>query len=406
MSAERKGSSVRRQRSELWLVSSLTLATFLSSLVAFAFGPFLPAMARDLGATVALLGQIPALVALAAALLGLLVGPLADLVGYRLSLCLSMACLSASILGVGLAPTLALMVPAALIGAIGRASATPIAQAVVGTRLEGAARRRGLAWMTAGISGAIILGVPVLTTIESVAGWRSSFIVLSVLVAATVPLLARVLPSDEPRPCPGLTLRGLLEAYTPILRHRPTRGLIAAFLLSNAQGSGILITYLGAFMVERYGLTTQEIGWVYLAIGGGALAGSLATGGGLGTRPLRPLIVACRVGIGALTLATFLLPMSPLAAVGLFTVVLVLIAVANVATATLLTSESPAGRAATMTLNGSAAALGQAIGAGLGGVALALGGFQALGLLATALVLSSAVVVKLSARTTPQTRAV
>src|SRR5262245_21413952 len=74
-----------------WPVLALPLAAFVSSLGTFAVGPFLPAMAADLGIGVALLGQVPALAALASAGLGLAVGPLADRVGHRRCLLLALA---------------------------------------------------------------------------------------------------------------------------------------------------------------------------------------------------------------------------------------------------------------------------------------------------------------------------
>ncbi len=60
------------------------LAPFVTQLATFALSPFLPFVAADLGASVSLLGQIPALALFTAAVLGLVVGPLADRAGARL----------------------------------------------------------------------------------------------------------------------------------------------------------------------------------------------------------------------------------------------------------------------------------------------------------------------------------
>ena len=44
-----------------WLVAALVVATFVNFLGLLALGPFLPQVAHDLGTTVALVGQVPAL---------------------------------------------------------------------------------------------------------------------------------------------------------------------------------------------------------------------------------------------------------------------------------------------------------------------------------------------------------
>jgi predicted MFS family arabinose efflux permease len=65
------------------LVLSLTLAVFLSSVTGADFGPLLPEIARDLGAGITTLGQVQAAAALVVAGLRLVIGPLADGLGYR-----------------------------------------------------------------------------------------------------------------------------------------------------------------------------------------------------------------------------------------------------------------------------------------------------------------------------------
>jgi MFS family permease len=65
-------------------VLAVCLAPFVGQLNTFAMSPFLPSMARDLGAPVALLGQMPTLSMLAAAL-ALVTEPVADRIGHRRS---------------------------------------------------------------------------------------------------------------------------------------------------------------------------------------------------------------------------------------------------------------------------------------------------------------------------------
>src|SRR3954451_3281066 len=88
-----------------WLVLALVAATFVNFLGSLALGPFLPQVAADLETTVSLVGQVPALVTFIAALLGLVIGPLADQYGYSRTLLIGLLAATVSSLTVGLAPS-------------------------------------------------------------------------------------------------------------------------------------------------------------------------------------------------------------------------------------------------------------------------------------------------------------
>src|SRR6186997_8726 len=125
-----------------WLVAALMVATFVNFLGSLALGPFLPQVAHDLETTVALVGQVPALVLLLAALLGLVIGPLADHYGYGRSLMAGILAATVSTLAIGLAPTYAFLLLVTIIGAIGRAAVQPSAQATVALHFPDEAKRR------------------------------------------------------------------------------------------------------------------------------------------------------------------------------------------------------------------------------------------------------------------------
>src|SRR5919198_139004 len=69
-----------------WLLPVLVAAAFMSLVHYIAFSPLLPLMAADLGLGVGVLGQVPAAIGLGAALLGPIIGPLADRHGHRRAL--------------------------------------------------------------------------------------------------------------------------------------------------------------------------------------------------------------------------------------------------------------------------------------------------------------------------------
>jgi len=335
-------------------------------------------VAADLGSTVAVLGQIPALALFTAAMLGLVVGPLADRFGHRPTLLAGVLAASLGAVATALAPSLLVLVPVALIGAGGRSIGLPVAQAIVGTRYAGPALRRGIGLIQATGTLAPIVGIPLVTAIGTLAGWRGAFLALGVLGFVAIGLMLWLLPPDPPHARTAARLSP--AAFASILADRPSLWLYTSSLIRNI-GVWALFTYLGAFLAQAHGLSAAEIGWAFTATGVGNFAGSMATGGPLGRLPLRGLAIAAPVLIGGCLGAVTLFP----ASLALVVVLLVLGFVGNgvgiVSHNTLLVDGSPAGRATTTSLNQTCMSLGGAVGSSLGGLLLATGGFPSIGLL-------------------------
>jgi predicted MFS family arabinose efflux permease len=370
----------------------LTLATFVNHLNVIAWNPFLPFIAAELRVTVALLGQVPALMMLLATSLGLVIGPLADYYGYRRTLFLCLLAVVTSSLATGLATTLPLLVFAALVGAVGRAAIMPVAQAVVARSFaDETARRRAVSRTQSGGPLAATVGIPVLTASAAVLQWRGAFVVLSGLALVTALLLWRVLCRDETTGSGPVRLTSVLAAYRPLLWHRASLSVIVAACLEHA-GVWAMWTYYGAFYVQQHTFTTQQVGRVSLAAGLGVLLGQTVAGGQLGSRPGPLFLVGC-VGAGPLIGLSLMLPLPAHAAVVLMAAGWLMHGLVMVSTVVLLVGQSPAGRATTLTLYGAAMNLGVALGAALGGLVLARAGYIALGLCTLALPLVSATLV-------------
>lgn len=171
------------------LIAALALANFVGMLGATSYGPFLPVMAAAFGVGIPLLGQLPAASMLLAAVLGLLVGPLADAHGHRRTLIVGLLAVVVSTLGTGLAPTFAALAVTVLIGAVGRAAILPVALTIAGTRFVGNTRRRAIGVAQAGVSCAPLAGIPLLTTIAAFSEWRAAFVVLALPGVGVTPLV-------------------------------------------------------------------------------------------------------------------------------------------------------------------------------------------------------------------------
>ena len=209
-------------------------------------------MARDLGVGVPLLGQVVAAMLLLSALLGLIAGPLADRYGHRLLIVLGLMATAVCLLLFGLAPTFPVLFAAALAGGLADAAVLGPALAVAGTYFAGSAARRALGWTTACMAGSAIVGVPVLTAIGGVAGWRAAFVAAGIATIGAAWLGATWLPRDARQPEGRLRLRAVLDAYEPLVRHGPTLRLYGVSVLRAICWYGLL-TYFGAFLARSSG---------------------------------------------------------------------------------------------------------------------------------------------------------
>jgi len=221
--------------------------------------------------------------------------------------------------------------------------------------------------------------------------WRGAFIVLAGLAFATALILQSMLRREEIAGSGEVRLTSVLAAYRPVLRRHPTLTLIVAACVENA-GVNAMWTYYGAFYVQHYAFSTEQVGWVSLAAGLGVLVGQTAAGGWLGRRPGLLFAVGC-TGSGSLVGLSLMLALPAPAAMALMAAGWLMHGLVMVSTVVLLVDQSPAGRAVALTLNGSGMSLGMALGAALGGLVLAGSGYFALGLCTLALPLLAAALV-------------
>ena len=228
------------------------------------------------------------------------------------------------------------------------------------------------------MSAAPIVGVPLLTAIGSLSGWRVALALGGLAGAGVAWFVAWALPSDARQATTPFRVRALLAAYAPLLRHPSSLRLFGVTALRAVAWLGML-TYLGAYLGEAVGLDTRQIGFAYMLAGGGFVLGSVATGGRLGTVPPRNLVTLASIA-GGLLLGPMLLLTDARVVVPLLAMASFAAAVVGVGVTSLLAAESPAGAGTTMVLNGSILNLATAASAALCGALIAFGGYAALGI--------------------------
>jgi predicted MFS family arabinose efflux permease len=169
-----------------------------------------------------------------------------------------------------------------------------------------------------------------------------------------------------------------MRASVALIGHRPSLALLIGTYLMGAGGWSVW-TYLGAFVVQRHGFSTQEAGWAWTVVGIGLFVGSVLAGGRLGRVPLDVLYTLCAIAAGVCLGLAFVVPMASWCAIGLIGLGTLVHGITQVISALLLTQAAPTGRAVTMTLRGAASSLGSATGAAVGGLLLQSAGFAVVG---------------------------
>ncbi len=125
-------------------LATLCVAAFFAAMNFVVASPFHADVADDLDTTVPLLGQLATVMLLISAALGLFVGPLADRYGIRWLLTLGMGAISLNLLGTAATPSYPMLVPLAVVGALGDALVFGLAFPLDSTIFSAEARRRAI----------------------------------------------------------------------------------------------------------------------------------------------------------------------------------------------------------------------------------------------------------------------
>ncbi|WP_405587829.1 MFS transporter [Streptomyces sp. NBC_01190] len=286
----------------------------------------------------------------------------------RRRILLGLLCLSlAGNLACALAPTFALVLVARFVTALAHGAYFGAAGLVAATLLSrgGGSQAKGFAVVLSGLTTANVVGVPAVTWLGQVAGWRSACLAIAGVFGLTLlAVLVAVPPVDAN---PGGSPRAELRAF------RSRQVWLAA--LTGAIG------FAGFFAVNSYispvtthvtGLPPSAVPWVLAAVGLGMTVGN-AVGGPAADRHLRGSVLFGFAGVDVAIILFVLFAHWP---VGLFaSVFLVGASCLFIAPAlqSWLIGAAPGAQLMGAAVNQSATNTANSIGAAVGGTAVAAG---------------------------------
>ncbi|CDQ19310.1 MFS transporter, DHA1 family, purine base/nucleoside efflux pump [Halobacillus karajensis] len=260
--------------------------------------------------------------------------------------------------------------------------AVTIASAIVAKEYRG----RAIGTIFMGISGSLVLGVPIGLTIGNSFGWRAPFLLISVL--SLLSIIAVAISLGEMAPKPVISLKDQLRTLKD---KKIFSAQLTSFLFLT--GHLVLYAYLTPFLKEEMGMNAAWVSIVYFIFGvaavmGGGVGGFLSDKFG-SDKSILGIIMVFAVAIFTIPHVTFSLPV--------FLIVLIIWSALSWAVTpaqqNYLISSAPETSDIQQSLNNSALHFGIAFGSSIGGIVIeqasvthnaTVGGFFVLLALATA----------------------
>lgn len=275
---------------------------FLFGTETFLVSPLLPTISKDIDVSEAAAASSVTAYVLVYAVCAPFLGVLSDRFGRRRALLAGSVLFVVSNAGAALSTGIVLLVLSRAVAGLAAAAAGPAIWAHIAETAPDRVRGRAMGLGMALFSCGQVVGVPLGGLLAGVAGWRSAFLALAIGTAAAVPLLLRQVRPTAPQAATVGAVKAVLSGWAdPSLRNA-----LLVNTVFNAANLGAY-TFLGAVLVDRFGLTVSELGLIGVVVGAGSVVGS-TLGGRLGDRaraagsagaPLLPVWgVLLAVGIG------------------------------------------------------------------------------------------------------------
>ncbi|WP_395243677.1 MFS transporter [Agromyces sp. MMS24-K17] len=264
-----------------------------------------------------------------------------------------------------LLPTFGLVLVARFVSALPHGAYFGIASLVAASLMGPGKRARGVALVLSGLTIANVIGVPAITWLGQVAGWRIAYLAVAAIFAATFLAVAIAVPWQPGDP--KATMARELKAFT--------RAQVWFALAIGAIGFGGLFavyTYVAPLATEVTGLDPSAVPIVLIVIGLGMTAGNLVGGRLADWSVRRSMYLFFAVLAAALVLLGFTASTLVGLCVGVFVVGGASAALSPTIQARLMDVARDS-QSIAAALNHSALNIGNATGAFLGGLAIAAG---------------------------------
>jgi len=383
-----------RATSQARAFAIIAAALFLNNTVALMLGPLLVDIANEFDTSVAVAGQLAAATFFSWAIFAPLIGPFSDSLGRRLVALTGLGVMGVCISAAAFAPNFIVLMFLLMGTGLGGSMIPPNSMAAISDVVSPEKRGRAIGVAQGIMASAVVVGVPVVAVLTSVADWRLPFLVVGGLLLATFALSWLWYPKSPntgPRSFSYLSRFKELGSI-PVFRV----GMLANF--SQRIAFYAVLGYLAAYLIDSYGVSVGETALPLAVVGAGAVIGSLF-GGMIASHQKRlGLVAVSGLAGGAGVLIVFAIDPAIWATVAIAFGAVCILSIGWPVFITFATDIAGPSRATAIGMMGASNRMGGFIGSALGGAFLAIGGFSAVGIFCLATVAVSALVMRLAVR--------
>jgi predicted MFS family arabinose efflux permease len=288
----------------MWL--PISGATFfrlvLNTARRFAY-PFAPALSRGLGVS---LTAVTSLIAVnqMTSLLGAVVGPLSDRVGYRTMMVAGIALLGVGMLAAAAFPVYALVLLALLLAGLGKSIFDPAVQAWTGSRVPYRRRALVIGILETSWSASTLIGIPLVSVLMDLYGWRAPFLAMGVAGCLGAVVLFFIMPKAIHSAQPAGSLSDYIGAFRQLAASKPALGALGYAVFISAANDNLFVVY-GAWLEKDFGLSILALGMGTGVIGVAELLGEGITAAASDRVGLKRAVF---IGLSLCSLSYFALP--------------------------------------------------------------------------------------------------
>lgn len=248
----------------------LAIATFVVGTVELIIGGTLDLIAQDLQVSISSAGQLITIFSLAFALSAPILLHLTRRMERKPLYLYTLAVFFLSNILAALSPTYSVLLVARIISAASSSLLVVLSITIAANIVEPAFRGRAIGIIFMGISGSLVLGVPVGLALSNAFGWRAPFWFIAGLSILSMLCLLFFLPKVQtPTPVP-------LRAQLAVLKNKK---IVSALLISLFMLTGhlTLYAYFTPYLQTTMGVEANALSFIYFLFGLAAVAG-----GGIG----------------------------------------------------------------------------------------------------------------------------
>jgi predicted MFS family arabinose efflux permease len=247
------------------LLGLVTAAAFLTFAQAFMVAPILPQLAHGFHTDAGVIGLAVPAYLVPYGVMTLLWGPLSDRVGRRPIIVGSLVVFAALTALTALASSAGMFILLRVLTGGAASGVVPISLALIGDVFPFAQRGRALGWLFGGMAGGIAVGSTAGALAEPFIGWTGLFLASSAGILLIAVLAVLMLPVAHPvqDAAPWTAVATGYRLLLATARGRRTYGYV---LLNAVLHSGIY-TWLGLYLVYRFGLGPIGVGLALLGYG-------------------------------------------------------------------------------------------------------------------------------------------